>query len=156
MKLFKFPLESLQTLRQQKERMAQQQYARALNARDAAEAPVHEAERKLAAAWEELVVEMSEGAAAAEIQAQRTWCAALETQRKELQAVLDEARRVVSVALQEMLAATRDREALERFCQKARRAHLRAAQREEQKSFDELAVQMSGGNGLLQLASPAS
>ena len=156
MKLFKFPLESLRTLRKQKERVAQQHYARALTACDAAAGQLQDADRKLAAAWEELVIEMSEGAAAAQILGRRTWCAGLETRRQELQAALDEARRAAGMALQEMLAAARDREALDRFCHKARRAHARAAQREEQKDFDELAVQMSGGNGLLQFAGHAS
>jgi flagellar export protein FliJ len=152
MKLFKFPLESLRTLRKQKERVAQQNYARALAACDAAGAQVQVADRALAAAWESLVMELSDGAAAANILGRRAWCATLETRRNELQAALDEAHRAAGTALQEMIAAARNREALDRFCEKSRRAHARAAQREDQKNFDELAVQMSGTNGLFQLA----
>ena len=152
MKLFKFPLESLRTLRKQKERIAQQHYARALAACDTAGTQLQDADRKLAAAWEQLVIEMSEGAAAAQIFGRHTWCAMLETRRNELQAALDEARRAAATALQELIAAARNREALDRFCDKSRRAHEHAVQREEQKNFDELAVQMSGTNGLLQLA----
>jgi len=152
MKLFKFPLESLRTLRKQKERVAQQRYARALAACDAAGEQLHAADRELAAAWEQLVLEMSDGIAAAQILGRHTWCEKLETRRNELQAVLDEARRAAETALQEMLVAARDREALDRFCNRSRRAHARATQREEQKNFDELAVQMNGTNELLQLA----
>jgi flagellar export protein FliJ len=152
MKLFKFPLESLRTLRKQKERVAQQHYARALAACDAAGEQLHAADRELAAAWEQLVIEMSEGTAAAQILGRHNWCLTLETRRNELQAALDEARRAAETALQEMFAAARDREALDRFCNRSRRAHARAAQREEQKNFDEMAVQMNGTNGLLQLA----
>ncbi len=156
MKLFKFPLESLRTLRQQKARIAQQHYARALAACDAAGAQLQRAEQELAAAWEQLVIQMSEGAAAAQILGRRNWCATLENRRHELQAALVEARRAAGTALQAMLAAVRNREALDRFRDKARRAHARATQREEQKNFDELAVQLSGANGLLQFAGHAS
>ena len=152
MKLFKFPLEPLRTLRKQKERVAQQHYARALAACDTAGTQLQGVDRELAAAWEQLVIEMSEGAAAAQILGRRAWCATLETRRNELQAALDEARRAATTALQELVAAARNREALDRFCNKSRRAHQRATQREEQKNFDEMAVQMSGANGLLQLA----
>lgn len=156
MKLFKFPLESLRTLRQQKERVAQQHYARALAACDAAGGQLQRAERELAAAWAQLVTEMGEGAAAAQILSRRTWCATLVTRRNELQGALVEAQRAAGTALQELSAAARNREALDRFCDKSRRAHVRAAQREEQKNFDELAVQIRGGNGLLQFAGHAS
>ena len=152
MKPFKFPLESLRTLRKQKERVAQQHYARALAACDTAGAQLLAADRALAAAWERLEIELSEGAAAVTIMGRRAWCATLETRRNELQAVLDEAHRAAGTALREMIAAARDRESLNRVCNKSRRAHELGLLREEQKNFDELAVQMSGANGLLQLA----
>jgi flagellar export protein FliJ len=152
MKLFKFPLESLRTLSKQKERIAQQNYARALTVRDAAGVQLQAADRALAAAWETLALELSDGAAAAQILGRRAWCTSLETRRNECQAALDEARRATETALREMVAAARKREALDRFREKSRLAHVRGALREEQKNFDELAVQMSGANGLLQLA----
>ena len=152
MKLFKFPLESLRTLRKQKEHVAQQRYARALAACDAAGAQLQSTDRELVAAWEQLVIEMSEGAAAAQILGRRTWCTTLESKRSGLQAALDEAHRAAAAALQELVAAARNREALDRFCDKSRREHERDVQREEQKNFDEMAVQMNGANSLLQLA----
>ena len=51
-----------------------------------------------------------------------------------------------------MIAATRDREGLDRFYDKALLAHDREMQREEQKKFDEMAVQSNGERGLLQFA----
>ena len=153
MKLFKFPLESLRTLRKQKERVAQQHYARALAACDAAAEQLRGANRELVAAWETLVIELTDGAAAAQILGLHTWCATLESRRNELQAVLNEAHHAAGTAFREMVVAARDREALDRFCDKSRRAHEHGVQHEEQKNFDEMAVQMSGANGLLQLAS---
>lgn len=152
MKLFKFPLESLRTLRKQKERVAQQNYARALAACDTAGARFLDADRALGVAWELLVTELSDGAAAESILGRRAWCTTLETRRSELQAALDEAHRVAGEAFRAMVAAVRDREALDRFCEKSRRAHERETQRAEQKNFDEMAVQMSGPDRLLQLA----
>jgi flagellar export protein FliJ len=156
MKLFKFPLESLRTLRKQKERVAQQHYARALAACEAAAEQLRGANRELVAAWEMLVIELTDGAAAAQIMGRHAWCATLEARRNELQAALDEAHRAAGTAFREMVVAARDREALDRFCNKSRRAHERGVQQEEQKNFDEMAVQMSGANGLLQLAGHAS
>lgn len=152
MKPFRFSLESLRTLRQQKERVAQQHYARALAAGEAAAARLADADRELAAAWERLVTELSDGAAAAQILGRRAWCATLETRRNERQSALNEARRAAEKAFQEMVVAVRDREALDRFCEKSRRAHALGVQREEQKMFDELAVQKRGVDGLLHLA----
>jgi flagellar export protein FliJ len=152
MKLFKFPLESLRTLRKQKERVAQQHYARALAVCDAAAAKLQSANQELSGAWDALLRELGCGVAAGKIQGLRTWCTALEARRNEFQAAVDEARCAAGTALREMIAAARDREALDRFCAKSRRAHERNVQREEQKNFDELAVQMSGTNRLLHLA----
>src|ERR1019366_1875985 len=109
MKLFKFPLESLRTLNKQKERVAQQNYARALAARDAAGVLLQAADRALAAAWETLALELSDGAAAALILGRRAWCTMIETRRNECQAALDEARRATDTRLREMVAAARKR-----------------------------------------------
>jgi flagellar export protein FliJ len=152
MKPFKFSLESLRTLRKQKERVAQQHYARALTACDAAAAQLADADRELVAAWEGLVIELSDGAAAAHILGRRVWCSVLETRRNERQAALEAARRAAETAFRELLVAARNREALDRFCEKSRRAHALGVQREEQKMFDELAVQKRGVDGLLHLA----
>jgi flagellar biosynthesis chaperone FliJ len=49
-----------------------------------------------------------------------------------------------------MTLAVRDREALDHFYDKSRRAHAREAHREEQKTIDELAVQLNSTPGPLQ------
>ena len=152
MKPFRFPLESLRVLRQQKEGIAQRHYAKMLAACDRAETHLQAAVAELAAGWKSLVHELANGAAAGEIMGVRMWCMALELRRNERQAALEEARRAAAKAFQEMLAAVREREALDHFHDKSRRAHDRAVQREEQKNFDEMAVQSSGANSLLQLA----
>ena len=152
MKPFRFPLESLRVLRKQKENVAQQHYADALADCGRAELHLQAAVAELTAGWDSLRHELVHGATAGEITGKRTGCLVLETRRDARKAALAEAHRAAEAAFQEMLAAVRDREALDRFHDKSRRAHDREVQRAEQKNFDEMAVQSSGANSLLQLA----
>jgi flagellar export protein FliJ len=149
MKSFRFPLEPLRVLRRQKERVAQQRYARLLSACNTAAAQLEKATGELTRGREVLTRELNEGVTAARIMNLRTWCMALEIHQHERKAAFTEARRISQLALNEMNAARRDREGLDRFYEKARRAHVREILNEEQKNFDELAVQMAGV-GLLQ------
>jgi flagellar export protein FliJ len=152
MKSFRFPLESLRVLRKQKERAAQQRYARSLFACNTAAAQLQKAARELDAGRDLLRQELSSGVPAAKIMNLRTWCLALEIHQHERRAAFNETRRVADLAFQEMSAARRDREGLDRFYDKARRVHAQEVMRDEQKNFDELAVQLSGAESLLQSA----
>lgn len=154
MKQFIFPLESLRTLRKQREHAAQQRYAKALVACDQAAAQLQEMVKELAGAWDVVVSELARGVAAQKLVSLRTWCTVLEIRRHERKAALDEARRLADAAFREMVSAARERESLDRFYEKSRTAHERALQQEEQRNFDEMAVQMSGNNSLLQLSGP--
>ena len=150
MKPFHFTLEPLRVLRQQKERAAQQRYARALAACSEAERRLEEAGSELLVGWNLLGHELGIGITADRLANLRTWCKVLEIRRNQCQAALNEARLAAEAIFQEMAAAVRDREALDRFHDRSRRAHDREALREEQKTFDELAVQLSGTPGPLQ------
>jgi flagellar export protein FliJ len=150
MKSFRFPLESLRTLRKQKERAAQQRYARSLFACKTAAAQLEKAARELEAGRDLLMRELTRGVPAAKIMNLRTWCMALEIHQHERRAAFNETRRIADLAFQEMAAAMRDREGLDRFYNRARRVHTQEVLREEQKNFDELAVQLNGSTGLLQ------
>ncbi|HEY5234484.1 MAG TPA: flagellar export protein FliJ [Verrucomicrobiae bacterium] len=148
---FKFPLESLRVLRKQKERAAQQRYARALTVCSKAEAQLQNAFTELETGWNSLSRELAAGVAVSRLVYLRTWCMVLEIRWRERKAVLAEARRVAELAFQEMIFAARDREGLDRFHDKARRAHEHEILREEQKDFDEMAVQSNATPGLMQL-----
>ena len=149
---FKFPLESLRGLRKQKERAAQQRYARALTVCKKLEIQLQEALAELETGWKSLGGELSATVAAGRLVHLRTWCTVLEIRWHERKAALAEARRVADLAFQEMTAAMRDREGLDRFHDKARLAHDQEVQREEQKNFDEIAVQSGESRSLLQFA----
>jgi flagellar export protein FliJ len=150
MRAFRFPLESLRVLRKQKERAAQQRYARSLFACHAAAAQLEKAAKALEAGRDLLARELGSGVSAAKIMNLRTWCIALEIHQHERKAAFNESRRIADIAFQEMSAARRDREGLDRFYDKARQSHARDILQEEQKMFDELAVQLNGATSLLQ------
>jgi len=152
MKQFIFPLESLRTLRKQREHAAQQRYAKALAACDQAARQLDEMARELTGSWDTLVSELARGVAAQTVMSLRTWCTVLEIRRNERRAALEEARRLADAAFRDMVSAARERESLDRFFEKSRSAHAHGMQQEEQKNFDEMAVQMSGSNSLLQLS----
>jgi flagellar export protein FliJ len=152
MKPFHFSLESLRVLRQQKERLAQKKFSQALTVVNEAELQLQSSITELAGVWNMLSHELKQGIAAERLAALRSWCKVLEIRWNERKSTLNEARHAAELALQEMTFAVRDREALDRFYDKARRAHGRAVQREEQKIYDEMAVQLSSAPGPLQFA----
>jgi flagellar export protein FliJ len=141
MRAFNFPLESLRTLRKQRERSAQQRYARALVVCDSATRRLQLAEEELNGGHAQLVGELETGSTAGRLVNLRTWCAILEKRRNECLAALAEARRDANDAFRLMTAAAREREALDRFHDKSQQLWQRAFHADEQKMFDELAVQ---------------
>jgi flagellar export protein FliJ len=148
MKEFKFPLDSLRVLRKQKEHVAQQRYARALDACQKADVLVQGAAGELETGRTSLAQELAGGITAGRLAGLRNWCLVLEIRWRERQAALTEARRVAGLIFREMTAATREREGLDRYHEKAQRAYELDVRRSEQKIFDEMAVQAESMNGL--------
>lgn len=156
MKAFRFPLQPLRIIREQKEREAQQRYAATLRACEDAAARVEEASVELTACWKALRDHMATGVAATDLLRARAWCNVIELRMKERTGALEAARHAVDAMWQEMMRTTRDREALENFHDKRRLAYDREVQRHEQKELDELAVQMAGARAPFRMAVPAS
>jgi flagellar export protein FliJ len=155
MKPFRFPLQPIRVLREQKEQQAQQHYALALNACEEAAARVRAAGEELAACWTTLGDELAAGAEATEVLRTRAWCNVLELRLRERTGALEKARLDVDQVWREMLLATRDREALDRFYDKAHRIYDRDVQRAEQKELDELALARRGGSPTVFQVPPA-
>ena len=155
MKSFRFPLQSLRVLREQKEQAAQKQYAEVLRACEDAAGRVKAAGDELSASWTTLAKELAAGVTAMELLRTRAWCNALELRLRERTGLLEQARLAVDTVWQQMLNATRDREALDRYYKKNRRAHDRKVQTEEQKQLDELAVRMADTPSPLEFAGHA-
>ncbi len=143
MKKFRFSLQPLRVLREQKEQAAQKRYADALRTCEAAAAGVRAASEELNTCWTALNRELLSGVSGLQLLRTRAWCNVLELRLKDRAHVLEEARLGVDAVWKEMLRATRDRETLDRFHHKSRRAYDREAQRGEQRQLDELAVQLA-------------
>jgi flagellar export protein FliJ len=110
---------------------------------------VQTASQELMTCWQELTGKLSAGVSAVEFLRSRAWCNVLELRLKERTAALEQARLKVDAVWHEMLMATRDRESLDRFHNKKRRAYDRDVQRKEQKELDELAIQLAATPGPL-------
>jgi flagellar export protein FliJ len=150
MKSFHFSLSALSVLREQHEQAAQKKYAESLRFCEEAAGRVEAASRELMTCWHDLTGKLSAGVSAMEFLRARAWCNVLELRLKERTSALEQARLKVDAIWQEMLIATRDRESLDRFHNKKRRAYNLEVQRKEQKDLDELAIQLAATPGPLQ------
>jgi flagellar export protein FliJ len=143
MKSFQFSLAALSVLREQQEQTAQKKYVDALHFCEEAATRVEAASQELMNCWRDLTGKLSAGVSAVEFLRARAWCNVLELRLKERTSALEQARLKVDAVWQEMLVATRDRESLDRFHDKKRRAYNTQVQRAEQKELDELAIQLA-------------
>jgi flagellar export protein FliJ len=154
MKSFHFSLSALSVLREQQEQAAQKKYADALHFCEQAAAHVQTASGELMGCWHDLNGKLSAGVSAMEFLRARAWCNVLELRLKERTTALEQARLKVDAVWQEMLVATRDRETLDRFHKKKRRAYDTEVLRKEQQELDELAIQLAATPGPLQYQQP--
>src|ERR1051326_2317928 len=122
MKAFRFSLQSLRVLREQREQSAQQKVAAAMRACEEAAFQLQAASDELAAGWTTLCEELSAGVLATRLMRTRAWCNVLEARQKECSAALKKAQQTMDAAWRDMMAATRDRETLESYFEKCRRA----------------------------------
>jgi flagellar export protein FliJ len=143
MKSFRFSLQPLRLLREQKERVAQKRYVEALRASDEAAARLDAGTHELAAAWTALCEEIAEGAIIAKLHQTRAWCGELEKSCEQLATALKAAQSAAQEAWREMTLATRDRKALDQLHDKCRHAYDRDVQRDEQKQLDEMGLRLN-------------
>jgi len=143
MKPFRFPLQPLRLLREQKERVAQKRYVETLRASDEAAAKLDTASHELATAWTALCEEVAEGETFAKLHQTRAWCGELERRCEQLAAALKTAESAAHEAWHEMTLATRDRKALDQLRDKCHRAYDRDVQRDEQKQLDEMGLRLN-------------
>ncbi len=147
MKPFRFPLQPLRVLREQKEQAAQKTYAEALRDCERAATSVRNASMELDDAWTVLNQEIAKGATGIQLLRLRAWCNVLELRVRDHTRDLERARENSDAMWQALMIATRNRESLEELHDRKRRAHERESQRAEQNMIDELAVQMMGAAG---------
>src|SRR5215510_9370295 len=115
MKRFHFNLAAVLTVRQSTENAALKSYAEALLAKQRAFAAVDAVHRELGENWAQIRVALASGCAAAKVGQLRKYASSLEEELTRKEAALTEAEREVSVALQKMLGARQQRQAIESF-----------------------------------------
>src|SRR5262249_8016763 len=126
MKRFHFNLAAVLTLRQSAESAALKSYAEALLARQQAFAGVHAVHRELGENWAQIRAALASGCAAAKVGQLRKYASSLEEELARREAALSEAEREVSLALQKMLSARQQRQAIETFRENQRAQYDRA------------------------------
>lgn len=141
MKTFKFSLEAVATTRRRHEQAALETYAQALLARQNALRQLEAVQHELEAAWLRLRQTLESGCSASAATRLRQQSQSLEEERKSREEQVAQTERGVAQALQQMLTARQQREAVEKFRGKQRATYDRDVQRDTQKFLDELATQ---------------
>jgi flagellar FliJ protein len=142
MKPFRFPLQSILSLKQQAEQTARERYAATLRACEEAAARVQQASVELTECWTDLCQKLASGVASGELLRARAWCNVLELRVKERASALEKARLAVDAVWQELMLATRERESLDRLRERRKAAYRRTVQAAEQKELDDLALEL--------------
>lgn len=143
MKPFRFTLQPIRVLHEQREQLAQKRYAEALRSCELAAGRVRQASENLNEAWHVLQKDLADGVTGTQLLRSRAWCNVLELRLKDRAREMESARLSTDALLQELMSATRQRESLDRFHDKQRRAYDREVQRAEQSALDEMAVQIA-------------
>ena len=140
MKPFRFSLQPIRVLREQKEQKAQQAFSKAMQLYDDAAFQLKTASEELLAGWNAFRQETSTGVDAMQLTRTRAWCNLLELRQKERAEAVQRAKKAMEASMREMMVATRDREAIDNYRDKRKAAYDLDVQREEQKALDELGL----------------
>ena len=138
MKKFQFSLQALQTLREQQEQQALQEYSQALNAWERARDHVEAVHRELAAAWAERQRGVLENCSAGELDRSHAYCQAIERRKQAAEHAMKVARNRASQVFTKLLAARQARAMVDKFFENKKRDHDRERRRHEQHSLDEM------------------
>jgi flagellar export protein FliJ len=145
MKPFKFTLQPLLTLRLRQERAAMENYAREVLERARVEERLQAAERALAASQLVWRQDLADGCPAVVLVHHQSHCRDLAGKRAEIAKQLVAADQRANAALEAMLQARLQREAVDKFRSRQRVEYDRALTRAEQKFLDDLAQSRAGG-----------
>lgn len=140
MKAFRFPLQAILTLRQQREQEAQRHYARKLQAVETAQRNLAATRRELQHLAEEHQLRLRQGAQSHDLRRLDLYRHVLNDRLTRLQQELATARKAAERAWLALVQATQNRQALDQYRHKLRRAYDYALARSEQRLLDDLAA----------------
>jgi flagellar export protein FliJ len=148
MKRFRFPLQSVHALREQKERAAQQRFADALRECEGAAARAQRISLQLESCWAVARADLRARTTTLDLARTSAYASLLEEHRKRATAEWHAAQRRVEDARQVLLRTTRDRDVLDHYRDKLLRIHQREARRDEQKQLDEVGGRLAAASGV--------
>lgn len=143
MKRFRFSLHALRILRQRQEQRALRQFGLAIAARARAARDLEEVQRHCDAGWQASRQSMKAGVTAAQLAKLGAYCRAMEELRRQSEATLHRAQRMVDEKWEKLLTIRQQREAVDKYYQRQRGVYERQLSREEQKALDDMAYQRS-------------
>lgn len=138
MKAFKFTLEAVRTLRTRQEKIALEQYGKAVQHREQAVAFLWKVREELGQVFQERM-NLADGAPASDLAQLERWTGEVAAREKQCLQNVQLATMHVEDAWQNLLKARQELEIVEKFFARQRERHDRALDREEQKSLDEQA-----------------
>jgi len=139
MKAFRFSLQTILILREEAEHEAQRHYCRMLGEVEAVKTGLAGVKRQMAALAAAQQAKLAVALPACELQQLGNFRVVLEERRNQLQQNLVRAQSAAELARGKHLKSRQDRQAIENYRQKLRRAYDQKAARDEQKVVDDLA-----------------
>jgi flagellar export protein FliJ len=143
MKIFHFPLQAVQTLRQRQEQLALKQYAAAIRRRRLAGEQLAAVEEELETVWHSISGEMSSPVCASEIVRLQQYCRSVQDRRQHCLVELHAAEETVGQTWQALIGARQRREMIDQYHLTLQRRYQREFARREQVLSDELANRRS-------------
>ncbi len=151
MKVFKFSLQALRTLRERQEQTALQDYGKALQASEQARRKLESAQQELEVCWAGMRKKVADKCSAAELSHLTAHSHAVEKRRKECEHAAKVAANSAKQAFIKLLAARQARGVVDKLFEAEKRRHQREQRRREQKQLDDLAQRENPLTALLQL-----
>ncbi len=119
------------------------QFGLAIAARAQAARDLEEVQRHCDAGWQASRQSMKAGVTAAQLAKLGAYCRAMEELRRQSEATLHRAQRMVDEKWEKLLTIRQQREAVDKYYQRQRGVYERQLSREEQKALDDMAYQRS-------------
>ncbi|MCF7707898.1 MAG: flagellar export protein FliJ [Verrucomicrobia bacterium] len=158
MKLFRFTLNAVQTLRCRRESVALEEYAAAIRRQREAFDEMSAAQQRLDEGWTMRERYLHEGAAGADVKRNEDYCAAMELEFRQAELKLRQSEQRTAEKWTQLVKARQDRESIEKLYERHRLRYEAECKREEQRFLDEIAnrrlpeyASMNTGAGMVEV-----
>ncbi len=143
---FRFRLERVRSVRERKEKLAQQELARSISRRSSSQAELEHAQAELEHAQAEQRETPRNTLGAVELQSRQAFLERIEARRSRGVVELQRSEAEVAARNAELVRAAGEHEMLNRLRERRRLEHIREADRRENKALDEMAARRTRGS----------